>query len=144
MATRVTSDDLETHRAEIARLGSTRTRCLRLPDAVDDELSDGDFIRLVIDRAERHARVETDARGRLLRGAFAFKREARAGRGEENYLATWLAALDREVGDGVDLDAVIPGELYGLRRPGNRAVYDAVSGPTESLSSIAERLDGGE
>lgn len=144
MAPRVTSDDLETHRAEIARLGSTRTRCLRLPEALEDQLSDGDFIRLVIDRTERHARVETDARGCLLRGAFTFKREARAGRGEENYLATWLAELDREVGDGVDLDAVIPGELYGLRRPGDRAVYDAVSGPTDSLSSIAERLDGEE
>jgi hypothetical protein len=36
----------------------------------------------------------------------------------------------------------VPGELYGLRIPGERAVYEATRGPPSSLADIARNLDG--
>ncbi|MGM0606031.1 MAG: DUF7112 family protein [Halobacteriota archaeon] len=136
------SDAVETHRAEISRLGGTRNLCLRLPESACNELNAADFVRLVIDRTERHARVEADARGLLLRGAFDNRRLARTAGAGDNRLAAWLSELDRGEGDGVAFDVVLAGELYGVREPGKRAVYVAREGPADSLASIAERLDG--
>jgi len=59
-----------------------------------------------------------------------------------NRLAEWLDENDREPGDVIVLDVVVPGELYGLRIPGERTVYEANRGPRSSLSDIARDLDG--
>ncbi|MCL9816877.1 DUF7112 family protein [Natronocalculus amylovorans] len=135
------SDAVETLRAEIIRLGSTRLRCLRLPEELTGELSTGDFVRVVLDGTERHARVETDANGPIIRALYETKAAARAQRGD-NALAPWLAGLKREEGDGVAFDRVVSGQLYGIREPGKRAVYTVRQGPRDSLASIAEKLDG--
>jgi hypothetical protein len=140
---RVASDGeaVTTYRARLARSGGTRRPCLRLPDeaAVDA----GDLLRLVLDGTEYHARVESDADGSLLRGAADNRRLARADGEGENRLVEWIRDTDRETGESVDLDEVTPGYLYGVRVPGERAVYTVTRQPDSSLSSIAEGLDDG-
>jgi len=59
-----------------------------------------------------------------------------------NRLAEWLDENDREPGDVIVPDVVVPGELYGTRIPGERTVYEANRGPRSSLSDIARDLDG--
>ncbi|MFC5133946.1 MULTISPECIES: DUF7112 family protein [Haloferacaceae] len=153
---RVPSDDdsVASVRVDVARSGGTRRPCVRLPD--DDDLdrrvesgscaslslARGDLIRVVIDREEYHARIVADATGRLMRGAFDSRRLARTPGDGENRLVEWLAEHDREPGDSVVLDVVVPGDQYGLRIPGERTVYDARRGPRSSLADIAEDLDG--
>jgi len=153
---RVPSDgeDVSSVRVSLARSGGTRRPCVRLPDddALDGRVesgscdalgvSAGDVVRVAIDREEYHARVASDSKGRLLRGAFDNRWLARdAGEGT-NRLVGWLDANDREPGEGVVLDVVVPGELYGLRIPGDRTVYDANRGPRSSLADIARDVDG--
>lgn len=138
---RVASDhpSVIAHRVRIARYGGTRRPCVRLPDAVD--LDAGTLVRLVLDGDECHARVAADAEGRLLTGAYDNRRLAREREGE-NRLVDWLRASGRDPGASVVLDEVEPGDLYGLRGPGDRTVYGAAPGPDDALSAIAERVDG--
>jgi hypothetical protein len=142
MADRVASDTdaVTTYRARLARAGGTRRSCLRLPS--DVSLAAGDFVRLVLDGETYHARVESDAEGALVRGAFDNRRLARTSGAGENRLVEWVGGTDRGPGDSVLVDEVVAGERYGVRVPGRRAVYEAVRGPDPSLSNIAERLDG--
>ena len=141
MSDRVASDGeaVTTYRARLARSGGTRRPCLRLPD--DVAVESGDIVRLVLDGTEYHARVESDAEGALLRGAYDNRRLARADREGENRLVEWVRGTDRETGQSVDVDEVTPGYLYGVRVPGERAVYAVTRQPDASLSSIAEGLD---
>jgi hypothetical protein len=140
---RVASDhpSVTTHRTRLARHGGTRRPCLRLPDAVAGDVDDGDVVSLVIAGERRHAPVESDASGRFVAGAYDTRRLARDREGE-NRLLSWASEHGRGAGDAVELDAVEPGRVYGLRVPGRRTVYEAVSGPDASLSAIADRLDG--
>ena len=140
MPDRLPSDhaSVTTFRAKLARSGGTRRPCLRLPD--ETAVEQGDLIRLVLDGAVRHARVEADATGRLVRGAFDNRRLARAGGEGTNRLVEWAAANDREPGAAVEFDEVEAGFLYGVRVPGERTVYEATEKPDDSLASIAEQL----
>ena len=152
---RVPSDgeDVPSIRVSLARSGGTRRPCVRLPDddALDGRVesgtcdalgvSQGDLIRVAFDGGEHHARVAADSRGRLLRGAFDNRRLAREGGEGTNRLVEWLDANGRESGDGVVLDVVVSGELYGLRVPGERTVYDADRGPRSSLADIARDVE---
>ncbi|GAB7008946.1 DUF7112 family protein [Halorubrum trueperi] len=152
---RVPSDDegVASIRVSLARSGGTRRPCVRIPD---DELagrvesgrcesltmSAGDVIRVVIEREEYHAPVTANGDGRIVRGAFDNRRLAREIGDGANRLVEWLDANDREPGDSVVLDVVVPGELYGFRIPGERTVYEANRGPRSSLADIARDLDG--
>jgi hypothetical protein len=133
-------DAVTTYRAELARSGGTRRPCLRLPD--DVAVGSGDVVRLVLDGDERHARVETDTSGAVLRGAFDNRRLARAEGEGTNRLVEWLRDTGLDAGRSVDVDEVTPGFLYGVRVPGDRAVYSVTRQPDSSLSAIAEELDG--
>lgn len=137
---RVPSDhpSVTTHRARIERYGGTRRPCVRIPDAVD--LEAGTLVRVVLDGDERHACVEADAGGRLLTGAYDNRRLARE-RAGPNRLVDWLRSIDRGPGASVALDEVAAGDLYGLRRPGDRAVYETTPVPDDALSAIAERVE---
>lgn len=153
---RVPSDDegVASIRVSLARSGGTRRPCVRLPD--DDKLAGrvesgtceslsmdaGDVIRVVFDREEYFAPVTADRSGRLVRGAFENRRLARETGEGTNRLVEWLDANGREPGDSIVLDIVVSGELYGLRIPGERTVYEATRGPRSSLSDIARDLDG--
>ena len=153
---RVPSDDegVASIRVSLARSGGTRRPCVRIPS--DDDLAGriesgscaslsmaaGDVVRVVFDREERYAPVTADSAGRLLRGAFDNRRLARETGDGTNRLVEWLDEHGREPGDSIVLDVVVPGELYGLRLPGERTVYDANRGPRSSLADIARDLDG--
>ncbi|WP_058366244.1 DUF7112 family protein [Haloparvum sedimenti] len=153
---RVTSDDesVASVRVTVARSGGTRKPCVRLPS--DGELdrrvesgsadalglSDGDLVRLIVDRETYHARIVSDASGRLIRGAYDNRRLARTPGEGENRLVAWLREHDREEDDSLLLDVVESGDAYGLRLPGERAVYDVDAGPSGSLADIARDLDG--
>ncbi|SDZ95830.1 hypothetical protein SAMN04488065_1427 [Haloplanus vescus] len=141
MSDRVASDGeaVATYRARLARSGGTRRPCLRLPDDIDIEA--GTIVRLVLDGTEYHARVESDAQGALIRGAYDNRRLARSDDEGTNRLVEWVRDTDRETGQSVDFDEVTPGYLYGVRVPGKRAVYTVTRQPDSSLSSIAEGLD---
>ncbi|MEZ3164340.1 hypothetical protein ABNG03_14070 [Halorubrum sp. RMP-47] len=152
---RVPSDgeDVCSVRVSLARSGGTRRSCVRLPadDALDGRVesgscdalgvSQGDLVRVAFDREEHRARVAGDSRGRLLRGAFDNRRLARKTGEGTNRLTEWLDANDRGPSDSVVLDVVVSGELYGLRIPGERTVYDANRGPRSSLADIARDVD---
>ena len=152
---RVPSDgeDVSSVRVSLARSGGTRRPCVRLPDddALDGRVesgtcdalgvSQGDLIRVAFDGSEYHARVASDSRGRLLRGAYDNRRLAREAGEGANRLVEWLDANGREPGDSVVLDVVVSGEQYGLRIPGERTVYDASRGPRSSLADIARDVD---
>jgi hypothetical protein len=76
-------------------------------------------------------------------GAYETPDMARAGDGTD-HLGPWLESTGRSAGSTVLLDAIEPGFAYGLREPGERAIYDAVEKPSDSLASIARDLEGGE
>ncbi|AUV80317.1 hypothetical protein C2R22_00465 [Salinigranum rubrum] len=141
MTERVPSDhpSVTTHRASLERSGGTRRPCLRLPDAT--ELESGDLVRLVLDGDEFHAAVTGDSSGLVVRSAHDNRRMAREREGA-NRLVEWADDVGRGPGDAVEVDEVVPGTLYGVRVPGVRAVYSATETPRDSLSSIAESLDG--
>ena len=137
------ADDVTSLRARLARSGGTRLPCLRIPDEAD--LSAGEEIRLVLDGDQRNATVASDSKGLLVRGAYDDRkrmREAAEGTGAvgENRLVEWAREHGREPGDAVELDEVDPGYLYGLRVPGDRAVYTVTKRPDRGLQDIADSL----
>ena len=143
MTERVPSDhpSVSSHRARLVRSGGTRRPCLRLPE--DAALGAGDTVRLILDGDEYHARVATDAgTDPVVRGAYDNRRLAREG-GGTNRLVAWAEDNDCATGDAVALDEIEPGDLYGLRVPGERVVYEATKGPDDSLADIASKLDDG-
>jgi hypothetical protein len=137
---RVPSDhsSVTTLRAHLARSGGTRRPCLRLPDTA--ALEAGDVIRLLLDGITTHARVDTDATGALIRGAYDNERLVRSPREGDNRLVEWCDTHDREPDDAVELDELDPGFCYGLRDPGDRTVYDVPARPDKSLRDIATSL----
>jgi hypothetical protein len=137
---RVPSDhpSVTTFRASIARSGGTRRPCLRVPD--DAGVEAGDLIRLSLDGTLAHARVDEDASGRLVRGAFDNKRLARNPGEGENRLVEWCDDNDRGPGSAVELDELDAGFCYGLRVPGARVVYSVPKRPDQSLADIAEKF----
>jgi hypothetical protein len=144
MTDRVPSDhaSVRTVRGQLARSGGTRRPCLRLPDELADSLDAGDFVRLVLDGDATHARVSEDANGLVVRGAYDDKSLAREPGDAPNRLVEWVEANDRPIDSAVEIDEVEAGYFYGVRVPGRRAVYSPSTPPKDSLSSIAERLDG--
>jgi len=106
---RVPSDhsSVTTLRAHLARSGGTRRPCLRLPDAAAVEA--GDVVRLLLDGVTTHARVDVDATGTLVRGAYDNERLVRSPREGDNRLVEWCDAHDREPDDAVELDELDPG-----------------------------------
>ncbi|WP_277554787.1 DUF7112 family protein [Halobaculum limi] len=142
MSDRLASDapSVTSLRAHLARSGGTRLPCLRLPD--EAAVSAGDEIRLVLDGDQRHAEVAADAKGLLVRGAYDDRRllrESASGEGE-NRLVEWARTHDRDPGDAVEVDEVDPGYLYGVRVPGERAVYTVTKRVDKGLQDIADSL----
>jgi hypothetical protein len=127
-----------THREQVGRTGRPR---IPLPDALD--VSVGDVIRLSLEGEEYHAQV-TQSRdgGREVCGAFFDAQVARTDGEGQNYLTEWADDVGLAVGDPVVLDVITPGYKFGLRRPGERVVYEATDAPSSSLSDIARNLDG--
>lgn len=142
MADRVRSDNpaVRTVRGTLVRRGGTRRPAVALP-ADDREVlpSDGP-VRLVVAGTERRAPIARDGTRRLLAGAYDNARLARERSGPDR-LAEWIAERSVDFGRSVLVDVVEPRALYGLRLPGEVAVYEAEGGPGEGLRRIAEDLE---
>jgi hypothetical protein len=112
-----------------------------LPEGVD--VAVGDVIRLSLEGQSYHAQAAEALDGGVdVRGAFGNARLARTASEGENHLPTWAESVGLGVGDPVLVDVVTPGYKLGLRRPGERVVYEGTDPPSSSLSDIARNLDG--
>lgn len=147
MTERIRSDSpaVETVRATVARSGGTRRPEIRVPDDRAGDLPDGDdaseeVVRVVIDGSAYHAPVARRSGGAALRGAYDNARRARE-RDDTDHLAAWVADRGIDFGRSVLLDVVVPGEQYGLRAPGEEAVYTVRQGPASGLQDIARDLE---
>ncbi|MWG34945.1 DUF7112 family protein [Halomarina oriensis] len=139
MADRIQHDhaSVVTHRATLERAGRTSRPKLVLPDEVPARERP---VRLVLDGSTRHATIEEAVDGTVeIRGAYDNARMAREREGE-NHLVAWAERTGLDFGRSVHLDAV-DDELYGVRAPGERAVYTPTDSPNDSLSNIANDLD---
>lgn len=142
MADRVASDSpgVTTARVDLTTSGATDRPVVRVPGDAD-VVPPEDVLRLVFDDTEHYAPFERALTSDDLevRGAYDTPSTARE-RDGENRLRAWVETADVRVGNSVLLDEVTPEFKYGLRAPGERAVYEATEAPDDSLSSIAEDL----
>ena len=134
----VTSDGVETVRATIVESGALDRPKVSVPDGTMPE----GVVRVDADGATYHAPVAIDVDGDLeLRGLYDNARMARE-RDGENRLREWVDDQGLAPGRTVLVDVVVEGEQYGLRAPGDSAVYRVVESPDDDLASIAEDVDG--
>ncbi|PSQ43749.1 hypothetical protein BRD14_02575 [Halobacteriales archaeon SW_5_68_122] len=134
----VSSDGVKTVRAEIVESGALDRPKLRVPDGTIPE----GVVRVEADRTTYHAPVEVSLDGDLeVRGLYDNPRMARQ-RDGDNHLAEWVEAAGLEPGRTALVDVVVDGEQYGLRAPGEDAVYRVVEAADDDLASIAEDVDG--
>jgi hypothetical protein len=130
---------VETVAATVSRDGPTR----RVMVTVTAELAvePGDLVRLVIDGTEYRAPVEDEGNGVLgIRHAARSPSEARAPGEADNALLEWLEEQGFDIGGTLHLDVVEPGFRYGLRGPGESAVYQTGK-PDDSLAAIARQVE---
>lgn len=139
MPERVRSDAVETIRADLARSGGTSRPEVRVPAADADSLPE-DVVRVSIDGHLYHAPVVAVADGISLRGAYDNRRRAKEREGTDR-LAEWVDSVGLAFGRTVLLDVVVPETQYGLRAPGDEAVYRVQSSPAGDLQDIAESLE---
>lgn len=140
MADRISHDheSVVTRRAKLERAGRTSRPKLVLPD---DVAAPEGPVRLVLDGTTYHTTIEEAVDGAVeIRGAYDNARMAREREGE-NHLVAWAERKNLDFGRSVHLDAV-DDDFYGVRAPGERAVYTPTDSPTDSLSNIASDLDG--
>ena len=144
MPDRVPSDHdaVRTIRATLERVGRTDRPKVTVPAEAADCLPDEDVIRLSLDGTTTHAQVEQDFDGvPEIRGAFDSPSLAREPGEGTDRLAEWADDRDVSVGGSVLLDVVTSGYTYGLRAPGERAIYEATDPPSDSLASIARDIE---
>lgn len=140
MADSIPSDHpaVDSYRVDLTTVGSTSRPQVVLPAELRCESEA--FVRLVVGEQQAHAQVASTLDGdRTIQGAFANKRLARTGDGE-NLLAAWLDEVGFEAPTTLVLDVLTEGFAYGLRVPGERVVYEPLEKPDSSLSDIAESL----
>ena len=136
MVDRVAADNpsVETVRATLARAGRTDRPKIELPEAFP--VPDGP-VRLVLDGQECHAVVDLSLDETLeIRGVYGSVVEARAGE-DSDRLVDWVDDRDLGFGRSVLVDVVQVGHHYGLRAPGEHAVYETRE-RDEGLAAIAE------
>ena len=135
---RLSSDGLETIHLTIVESGALDRLKLGVPDGA---MPDG-VVRVDAGRSTYHAPVEVGLDGDLeLRGLYDNARMARE-RDGQNHLDDWVADNGLDAGRTVLLDLVLEGAQYGLRAPGEDAVYRVVERPDDDLTAIAEDVDG--
>lgn len=114
---------------------------LEVPGDDRDAFPTDEVVRLVLDGATRHARFEAFAGSVRATGAYDAPDLARSPGDGTNRLRAWVEDRDLATGRTVHLDEIEPGFAYGLRAPGETAVYDAPGKPDDSLAAIARDLD---
>lgn len=137
----IPSDAVDSLRATLAQTGRTDRPKVVLPDDERDHFPEEEVVRLSLDGKARYARVDRALDDSLeLRGIYANARQAREGDGE-NYLVAWADDNRLDFGRTVHIDIIDEGEHYGLRAPGERAVYTAVESADSSLADIAKQAE---
>jgi hypothetical protein len=135
---RVSSDGLETIHGTILESSALDRLKLGVPDGAMPE----GVVRVDAGRPTYHALVEVGLDGDLeLRGLCDNVRMARE-RDGQNHLEDWVADNGLEAGRTVLLQVVVEGAQFGLRAPGEDAVYRVVERPDDDLAAIAEDVDG--
>ena len=141
MSERIAHDHptIETVGARIGRHGGTRRPEIRVETRLECETDT--LVRLVLADTEYRARVErTDSESTVFRHAASTPRLARNPDQSENAIVEWVSDRDLTAGRSIHVDIVEPGFRYGLRAPGEKAVYDSGK-PRDSLTDIARGLD---
>lgn len=130
---------ISTYDGEITRIGRTGRYGIRFPP--ETELTQDSVVRIVIDGSEYRTNPIQPFReeGIEIRGVFDSARQAREPQGADGHLNPWIESNELEIGRTVHLDVVVEDFRYGLRAPGETAVYDP-SEPESSLRDIAEDL----
>lgn len=143
MTDRVSSDHPSVETVRATCVATATGHRLEIPAEQSELLPADDVVRLVLDGQERAANVEPALTGDEPRitGVYESPRLARNPSEGTELLGSWLGDNDIDDGSSVLLDVVEPNFLYGLRAPGETAVYEAKEPPSKSLSSIAEDLD---
>jgi hypothetical protein len=100
----------------------------------------GEVVRVVLDGVEYRGQFRPDEEGALLRGAYDTAEQARDPGSAANSLSAWIHDAGLDAGRTVHLDVVEAGFRYGLRAPGEQAIYDA-GRPDSSLADIARDLE---
>lgn len=142
MADAVSSDGVESVRATLARAGRVDRPKVTLPEDARDRIPEDEVVRLALAGTTRYAAVERALDdGVEIRGAYDTARAARE-RDGPNRLVEWADDSGLDFGRTVHLDVVEEGFFYGLRAPGERAVYRVPDRPDEGLADIAEEIEG--
>jgi len=129
---------VDSHRIHLETVGRTGRPRVPLPAPLDHDAEEA--LGLSLEGTATHAQVVTDLHGEPgVEGAYPDPQLARTGDGE-NRLTAWVDRHGLAAGDPLLLDVVTPGYQYGLRRPGERVVYEAVEAPDDGLSDIAEKF----
>jgi hypothetical protein len=133
-------DAVESRRGELTRVGRTDRPQVELPS--DVAVAPGEILRVALDGTAYSAQVEETLGGTpVVRHVADNDRLARERAGTDR-LAEWVQTADVTVGNAVAVDIVTEGYMYGIRTPGQRAVYTATEPPDSSLADIAADLDG--
>lgn len=133
------SASVETVDCRLSRRGRSGRMAIEVPDGIG--MSPGSVVRLVLDETEYKVvpQASLDGTGLEIRGASDTAEGARNPGSSRNRFSDWIESQDLEAGRTVHLDIVTEGFRYGLRAPGETAIYPA-GGPTSSLQDIAEDL----
>ena len=146
MTQRVASDhaSVTSIDAVLAPSGAADRPSIEIPAEHAGDFTPDEVVRLVLDEKEYRARIQRPLTGDTLQilGAYDTPRLARNPGEGENRLHEWFEDGDLDLGRTVHLDVVEADFLYGVRRPGERAVYEVKEKPDESLSAIARDLEG--
>ena len=140
MPDRLPSDhpSIETHRVRVGR--RIRRRCrLDVPPHV---IPVDEVVRVIVDEQTCFATAEAmpGRDSHAVNGTYESPSAARDPGGGVDRLSAWLRREDIAEGSSVLLDVIEPGVAYGIRQPGERAVYAAVEPTSSSLQDIARRL----
>jgi hypothetical protein len=143
MADRVSSDAVPTVRATLVKHGAMDRLRVEIPSDDMEHFPADDVVRVLLDGDTRYTEVNrhlTDDTY-LLAGAYDTPDDARERTGTD-HLDDWCDDANRTPGTSILVDVIEPNYLYGLRAPGARNFYTDVQAPNDTLSDIAESVDG--
>lgn len=131
---------METIRGTLARRGGTHRPAIHLPEDATSAPSTG-VVRLVLGGSEWHAPVAITNDDRpTIQGAYESASLARDRSGTD-HLTAWVNENDLAFGRSVLVDVVIADYRYGVRAPGEDAIYDVSRPPSTDLQAIVESLE---
>ncbi|MFC7214767.1 hypothetical protein ACFQO4_11850 [Saliphagus sp. GCM10025334] len=145
MPDRISSDNpsVKTVRATLAET-ATGVR-IEIPGDETGHFPDqaGEVVRFVLEGTEHFGRVDRGLTGDelIVPGLYETPDQARDPRDGVDALPDWIDDHGARRGGSVLLDVVEPDFLYGVRAPGETAVYEAHEPPSASLQDIAKGLE---